>query len=188
MMRCTLQHGFGCQRPTVVGGMKHPVIELLQVVGSETAYLEMADGGEDVPVDLPPVSIPGRLCQVDLLPWKPLVGEIGAECERPHLVVASIQLGRQSGGQLFGFLLAGAGGMPAPLLLTGDWVQSFVHDRIPTVTLAGYITSHKVSFLGFRPSKPGRRIGRSWSACGRTTQGWNGRLANVLVRSLEHSC
>jgi hypothetical protein len=48
--------------------MKHPVIELLQVVGSETAYLEMADGGEDVPVDLPPVSIPGRLGQVDPLP------------------------------------------------------------------------------------------------------------------------
>ncbi len=50
------------------------------------------------------------------------------------------------------------------------------------------VNVYKVSFLGFRPSKPGRRIGRSWSAWGRATQGWNGRLANVLVRRLEHSC
>jgi hypothetical protein len=35
--------------------MEHPVVEHPQVVGTEPADPEMANGGEDVPVDLPPV-------------------------------------------------------------------------------------------------------------------------------------
>jgi hypothetical protein len=47
------QHGLGCQWSPVVDGVQLPVIERLQMVGSEP-YPEMTDGGEDVPVGLAP--------------------------------------------------------------------------------------------------------------------------------------
>jgi hypothetical protein len=114
------------------------------VVGTEPPDPEKADGGEDVPFDLPPVAIPGGLGQVDPLAREPGAGQIDTEAERPHTVVTAVQLGRQSGSQLFCLLPGGPGGMPAPLLLTGDWVQFLVDDRIPAVTLTDYITSHEV--------------------------------------------
>lgn len=48
------------------------------MVGSETADRDPPEGGEDVPVDLPAVTVPGRLGQSELLPGKPLTGQVGA--------------------------------------------------------------------------------------------------------------
>jgi hypothetical protein len=68
-----LQHGLGCERPPPVGGMKHPVIECLQVLCTKPPDPEMSDGGEDVTFDLPPIAIPGGMCQRELLAGKPTV-------------------------------------------------------------------------------------------------------------------
>jgi hypothetical protein len=38
--------------------------------------------------------------------------------------------------------------MPAPLLSARDWVQAFVHDRIPAVTLTSHIPSHEILLSG----------------------------------------
>lgn len=104
-----LQHYLRRQRSPVVGRVQHPVVERFQVVGSEPSDPEMANRREDVPVDLPSVSIPCRLGQDDLLAGQPGVGQVGAEGERPHLVVAPVQFGCQSGSQLLRFLPCGAG-------------------------------------------------------------------------------
>lgn len=100
-----LEDRLGCQRLVAVGGVEHPVVEGLQMVGSETADRDPPEGGEDVPVDLPAVTVPGRLGQSELLPGKPLTGQVGAERERAHLVVTAVQLGGQTGGQLLSFRL-----------------------------------------------------------------------------------
>jgi hypothetical protein len=57
----------------------------------------MVDGGQNVPFDLPAVTVPGGLGQVDLLPGKPAGGQVGAEGERTDLIVASVDLGGKAG-------------------------------------------------------------------------------------------
>jgi hypothetical protein len=158
------------------------------MVGTESSYPEMADGGEDVSFDLPPVPIPSGLGQVDLLPWQPLASEVGAEGERPHLVVAAVQLGCQPGRELFSFLPGSSGGMPAPFLFTGDRVQPFVHHRVPAVTLTGHIPSHEVLLPWVSDlRKPGRRIGRNTPTCRGGSRCSDPHVENLLVRTLQGS-
>jgi hypothetical protein len=48
-----LQHGLWRQWPPSVGGVEHPIVECLQVLGPEPSHPQVTDGWEDVPVDLP---------------------------------------------------------------------------------------------------------------------------------------
>lgn len=79
------------------------------------------------------VAAVGARPQFELLGGKPAAGEVGAEGERADLVVAAVALGRESGGEGFGFGPVGADGMPALLLFAVDGVDSFVDDRVVAV-------------------------------------------------------
>jgi hypothetical protein len=139
-----LQDGLRRQWPPTIGWTQHSLIERLEVVGTQPSYPEMADGGENVPFDLPAVTAPGGLGQVDLLSGQPLASEVGTEGERSSRVVAAVQLGGEPGRQMFGLLSGGAGGKPPASFLAGDRIQPFVHDRIPAVTFTRHIPSHEV--------------------------------------------
>ena len=88
------------------------------------------------------------------------MGEVGAEGERAHLVIAAVSFGGELGDECFGFGAVGAGGVPAAAFLAGDGVESFVDDRLVAVPFAGDVSLHDV-VLRVLPDPDGPEPGRT---------------------------
>src|SRR5690242_749250 len=84
----------------------------------------------------------------DLLAGQPAVGEVGAEGERPRLVVAAVPFSGELRCQPFGVGSVGAGGVPAPPLPAGDGVGALIDDRVPAVALPRDVALHEDPPLG----------------------------------------
>jgi hypothetical protein len=106
-----------------------------------------------------------RLGERQPLAWQPLVGEVGAECKRPVVVVASVDLAGEAGDELFGVDTIGTGWVPGSFL-AGDRVETLVDDGVVAVALTGDLALHDDSPSGDLDDRdPGRRIGRNGAVC-----------------------
>ena len=76
-----LQHGLGCQGFPPVGWMEFLVVERFEMVWAQTPNRDLAEGREDVPVDLAAVAVPGAASQLEFLAWQLPGGQIGPEGE-----------------------------------------------------------------------------------------------------------
>ncbi|MDK1018821.1 MAG: hypothetical protein QGD89_05420 [Actinomycetota bacterium] len=76
-----LQHGLGCQWFPPVGWMEFLVVERFEMVWAQTPNRDLAEGREDVPVDLAAVAVPGAASQLEFLAWQLPGGQIGPEGE-----------------------------------------------------------------------------------------------------------
>ena len=137
-----LVHRLGCQRPSTVAGVQHPVVEGLEVVWSQPAEAGRAEGGEDVALGLVHVAAVGAGGEGELLARQPLARQVGAEGERPDLVVASVAFRGEAGGEPFGLGPIGAGGVPGAAFPTGDGVEAFVDHCVVAVPLAADVAVH----------------------------------------------
>ncbi|GBE22666.1 hypothetical protein BMS3Bbin01_02042 [bacterium BMS3Bbin01] len=63
-----LQHRLRSERPGPVGGVELVVVEGFEMMRAEPPDRDLAEGGEDVPVDLAPVPVPGRVRRASFLP------------------------------------------------------------------------------------------------------------------------
>ena len=93
--------------------VQHLVVERFEMMRAQPPDRDATDHGQDVPVDLASIAVPGAPSQVDLLSGEPLGGQIGAEGERTHLVVTSVDLGGQASSELFSLFAGGAGRIPS---------------------------------------------------------------------------
>ena len=137
-----LVDGLRCQCPAAVGGVQHPVVQLLEVVGPQRAQPGGAEGGEDVPLGLVDVAAVGARAQGQLLAGQPPAGQVGAEGERSNLVIASVALIGEAFGEAFGLGPIDAGRVPGPALPAGDGVETLVDDGVVAAPLGRDVTLH----------------------------------------------
>jgi len=144
-MRCTSYTDLGAvdsQRSTAVAGVQHPVVQSLEVMGSQPAEPGGAEGGEDVALGLVYVAAIGAGGQGELLAGQPLPCQVGAEGERTDVIVASVAFRCDSGGEPFRLGSIGSGGMPGPSLPAGDRVEPFVDDGVVAASLGCDVALH----------------------------------------------
>lgn len=95
--------GLGGQGPGSVGGVQHRVVEPFEILGAKPAKPLPSDPREDVALGLVDVAAMGAGAQRDALGGQPVAGEMGAEGERPDLVVAAITLSGEARDEGFRF-------------------------------------------------------------------------------------
>ncbi len=109
-----------------VGGVQLLVVEAVDVFGAEPSEPDLDERRQNVQHGVAFVTVVGAGGDFELLGGEPLGGEVGAEAERPGRVVAAVDLGGESRGELLGFDPVGAGGVPRAAFAAGDGVESFV--------------------------------------------------------------
>ena len=137
-----LQHRLGSQGLASVGRVQLLVVERFEMMRAQPPDRHVAEGGEDVSVDLAPVPIPCGAGQLELLAGQPPGGQVGPEAEGAPFVVAAVQLRSETSSEPLRLLAARASGVPAAAFLPCDRIQPFIDDRIPTITLLRYVSLH----------------------------------------------
>jgi len=128
-------HGLGSQTVSVsTAGGGGPLVEPVEVIGSESAERDVSDGGVDVPVHEPGVAIGGGGAEVAALQREPGAGEKLAVVDRPaSRRRSSGVLAIEAAGDDLSVVAVVADGMPAASFLAGEWVQAVVGDDLEAV-------------------------------------------------------
>jgi hypothetical protein len=150
--------GLGCQWAMTVARVQHPVVQGLELLGTQATQAGAAQRGKDVAFGLVHVAAVGARRQRQPLAGQPLFGEVGTEGERPHLIVASVERRRKLCGECFCREPVAASGVPRSPLPAGDRVETLVDDGVPAVTLACHVSLHSHS-----PSVPPDRGSIRWN-------------------------
>lgn len=148
-----LVHGLRRERDSAVARVKEPLVERLEMMRAQPSQADPTERRDDVVLNVAAVPAVGGCGEHDPLARQPASREVGAEGERPDLVVASVAVAGESGGKPFGVSPLGAGGMPAAPFLAGHRVDAFVDHCVPAAALLGDISLHDDAPSGARRSR-----------------------------------
>jgi hypothetical protein len=162
-------HGLRGETGSAVARVQRPRIQILEVVGTESAQRHGAECRQHVAFDVAAVAVVGAVGEHESLAGQPTGRQIDTEGHRPRRVVASVLFAGESGGETFGVGADGAGGMPTPSFPPGDRVEPLVDHGVPGRPCGPHTPSSQF-LLGPRV-QPGRRIGRSERSQARTPCG-----------------
>jgi hypothetical protein len=74
-----LVHGLRSERGLPVAGMEQPVVEGLEVVGTQAPQADVAECGDDVVLDVVAVAVVGACGEDQAFAWQPPAAEEGPE-------------------------------------------------------------------------------------------------------------
>jgi hypothetical protein len=149
-----LVHRLRSERGVPVGRMEQPVVEGVEVVGTQAPQADVAESGDDVALDVVAVAVVGACSEDEAFAREPPAPQKGPQAQRARFVACSVPFAGQPRGKPLGAGTISAGGMPAPTLLPSDRVGALVDDRVPAAALLRHIALHRGSSF---PDGGGRR-------------------------------